>query len=138
MNPVMKTAHLCAVAAALVFPVASQADVPLVEKLGRGAVIRCGFNAAGTTVLAVHADKIIFSLSDGLIANDPADQAALNAVPHDTELDIKVLDNPRNIADLRGKVLSFIGAADTAVNRQKVKIIDVEYAMICPHTASPQ
>jgi len=127
-----------AVAAALAFPVATRADVPPVENTGRGAVIRCGVNPAGGTVFAVHADKIIFSLTGNLQAIAAADQAALNAVPRDTELDIKVLDNPKAIADLKGKVLSFIAAVDNAAARQQVKIIDVEYAMVCPHTVTPQ
>ena len=138
----MKTIHIsaasAALAAALALPVVSRADVPFVERLGKGAVIKCGFNAAGATVFAVHADKIIFGLSGVLQAAVGVDQGPLDAIPRDTELDIKVLDNPKNIADLKGKVLSFIGAADTAVARQSVRIIDVEYAMICPHTVTPQ
>jgi hypothetical protein len=113
------------------------ATVPPVDAQGTAARIRCGTSAAGNAVYAAHADKIIFALSGGLPAVDPDDQPALNAVPRDTELDIKVLDNPRTVADLKGKVLSFLGAVDNAATRQNVKIIDVDYAMVCPNTPTP-
>lgn len=125
-----------ALAAAMAAPVIALADVPVVERIGRGAAIKCGFSATGATVFASHADKIIFALTGGLPAVDPADQMALNAVPRETELDIKVLDNPLRIADLKGKVLSFIGAVDSAATRQQLRIIDVEYAMVCPNTTT--
>ncbi len=46
-----------------------------------------------------------------------------------------MLDDPRTIADLKRKVLSFIHATDSAVARAAVKIIDVDYAMVCPTAA---
>jgi hypothetical protein len=52
-------------------------------------------------------------------------------VPRLTELDIKVKDNPKTVADLKGKVLTFLGAATTATNRALIRIVDVEYAVIC-------
>ena len=135
----MKSRHLSAPAAALllaaIIPVTSFADVPPVDPGGRPARILCGSTAGGQQVFAAHADKIIFTLSGALVAQQQADQAALNAVPRDTELDIKVLDDPRTIADLKGKVLSFIRAADNAAARAAVKIIDVDYAMVCPTAA---
>ena len=135
----MKSRHLSAPAAALllaaIIPVTSFADVPPVDPAGRPARILCGNTAGGQQVFAAHADKIIFTLSGALVAQQQADQAALNAVPRDTELDIKVLDDPRTIADLKGKVLSFIRAADNAAARAAVKIIDVDYAMVCPTVA---
>jgi hypothetical protein len=36
------------------------------------------------------------------------------------------------VADLEGKVLTFLGAADTPENRAAIRISDVEYAVICP------
>lgn len=123
-----------AIAALLCTLTAAYAAVPPVDAQGTPARIRCGTSAAGAAVYAAHADKIIFALSGGLPAVDPDDQPALNAVPRDTELDIKVLDNPRTVADLKGKVLSFLGAVDSAATRQSVKIIDVDYAMVCPNT----
>ena len=135
----MKTRHVYAPIAALIvaaiIPATSFADVPPVDPVGRPARIVCGNTAGGQQVLAAHADKIIFTLSGALVAQQQADQAALNNVPRDTELDIKVLDDPRTIADLKGKVLSFIRAADSAAARAAVKIIDVDYAMVCPTAA---
>lgn len=135
----MKSRHISASAAALllaaIIPATSFADVPPVDPAGRSARILCGNTAGGQQVFAAHADKIIFTLSGALVAQQQADQAALNAVPRDTELDIKVLDDPRTIADLKGKVLSFIRAADNAAARAAVKIIDVDYAMVCPTAA---
>ena len=135
----MKYLNISASAAALllaaIIPATSFADVPPVDPGGRPARILCGNTAGGQQVFAAHADKIIFTLSGALVAQQQADQAALNAVPRDTELDIKVLDDPRTIADLKGKVLSFIRAADNAAARAAVKIIDVDYAMVCPTAA---
>jgi hypothetical protein len=62
----------------------------------------------------------------------PADQSAFDNVPQKTDLDIKVIDNPSTVADLEGKVLTFLGAADTTINRDAIVISDVEYAVICP------
>lgn len=123
------------IAAASALP--AWADVPPVDDIGRPAMVRCRTVVGGGVIAAVHTDKIIFSLSGALVAANAADQAALNAVPRDTELDIKVLDDPRTVADLRGKVLSFIGALDNPQQRQGVKIIDVEYAMVCPNVQQP-
>lgn len=74
-----------------------------------------------------HWDKIVFKITDAalagqfkLIANDP--------------YDIKVLDNPKKVADLKGKVLAFLygpGTAYSLSDRTKVQIIDVEYALDC-------
>lgn len=125
-----------ALALGLAAPGASWADVPLVEHVGKGAAIKCGFSESGKTVFASHADKIVFMLSGGLPAADPADQAALNQIPRNTELDIKLLDNPNKVADLKGKVLTFIGAVDNGDTRAQVKIVEVEYAMVCPNTTT--
>lgn len=74
-----------------------------------------------------HWDKIVFKITDvklaeqfKLIANDP--------------YDIKVLDNPRRVADLKAKVLAFLYGPRTAYplyDRAKVEITDVEYALDC-------
>ena len=110
-----------------------------------------------------HWDKIIFSL--GRLQQDidehpqPTDDELHPAVmqfaknlrirPHEP-LDIKVLDNPREVADLKEKVAVFllrrqgvlVSGADTT-NKEKVEelipliyIHDVDYAIICsalPH-----
>ena len=132
MSTLSTSAASAAVALALALPAVSQAVVPIVESLGTRAQITCGTTPAGVTLYAAHADKIIFRLAGQLQAANAADQPALDLVPRNTELDIKVLDNPKRIADLKGKVLTFIGAADTTVNRGGVAILQVQYAMVCP------
>lgn len=116
----------------LVMAGAAGAAVPPVDGIAVPAQIRCNTQAGGVAVNAVHADKIVFRLMGALQAQLPADQPALNAVPRETPLDIKVLDDPKAVADLRGKVLSFLGAANTQPNRDAVEIGQVLYAMVCP------
>lgn len=131
MNTLRIPNALAAAVIALAVPATSQATVPVVDPVGKAAQINCGVSNAGAKVAAAHADKIIFSLTGGLPAVDPNDQTALDKIPRNMPLDIKVLDNPRTVADLKGKVLSFIGAVDNLDTRQAVTIVDVEYAMVC-------
>lgn len=111
------------------------AVVPPVDGRGVGAVARCWAATPGnpTTALPVlHFDKIIFSVGNGqLIPIAAADFNQLNAIPRLTELDIKVKDDPKTVADLKGKVLTFLGAQPIAANRALIRIVDVEYAVIC-------
>ena len=122
-----------ALAASLGAP--AQAAVPLLESVGKPASIKCGYTTAGAVIYAIHSDKIIFSLLTQIQAADPADQPALDQLPRQTELDIKVRDTVSKVADLRAKVLTFLGAVDTAANRAAVRIIDVDYAVVCPAVA---
>ena len=113
------------------------AVVPPVDGKGKGAVIRCGTGPNGAVIQAFHADKIIFRITGFLAAEVAEDQQALNQVPRNTELDIKVIDNPRTVADLKGKVLTFLGAADKPEYRDAIAILEVKYAMVCPTTTGP-
>jgi hypothetical protein len=122
-----------ALAMAVVFPAISQADVPIVDGVGAAAKVLCKVLPNGTQVTAVHMDKIIFRIVGPLTAVNAADQMALDLVPDQTTLDIKVLDDPATVADVKGKVLTFLGAADSAVNRGSIKIDDVDYAVVCPN-----
>ena len=61
------------------------------------------------------------------------DQPQLDAVPRNRRLDIKVLDDPRTIADLKAKVLTFLGAAVLPANLNTIVIDDVDYAVVCPN-----
>jgi hypothetical protein len=124
-------------AAAAVLALQAHAAVPPVDDNGRGAVIRCKTTAGGGAINAAHADKIVFELLGPLQAANPADQPALDQVPRNNPLDIKVLDDPRTIADLKGKVLTFVGAIDNAAQRQNVRVSQVLYAMVCPNVAQP-
>jgi hypothetical protein len=92
---------------------------------------------APATGIIRHFDKIIFRITGPLIAAAAADQPALDALPRNpNKLDIKVFDNPKTIADLKGKVLTFLGAKGTlqdTANRSYITIDDVDYAVIlCP------
>jgi hypothetical protein len=112
--------------------VSALAASQVVDSVASPALIRCNTTAAGAPVNAVHADKIIFHLTGPLQAVNPAAQQAVDAIPRDSKLDIKVLDNPATIAVLKGKVLSFIGVVDNANSRAGVTIDEVAYAMVCP------
>ena len=130
------TKHIApfAIAMAAVFPAVSRADIPQVDGTGRPARVLCKTLPNGFQVFAVHMDKIIFQIVGQLTALVAADQMILNAVPKLTTLDIKVLDDPRTVADVKGKVLTFLGAADTPFNRSSTEIDDVDYAVVCPNT----
>ena len=128
----MKTSLLLA-AVALVTGIAtspaSHAEIQ-VDFLGRPALVRCP-SPPGTVVRGVHMDKIIFHITGDLVAPDPVVQAQLNLVPKNSKLDIKVLDDPNTIADLKGKVLTFMGAPNSPFNRDRITIDDVDYAVVC-------
>ena len=104
------------------------AAVPTFDNIGKPASVQC--TATDRYYKRIyHFDKIIFKILPGnlqpVYAND---YWILNKLPRNYELDIKVLDDPRTIAGLRGKVLSFMGAALTDANAKLVNIVDVEYA----------
>jgi hypothetical protein len=108
--------------------------VPPLETAGRGAITTCPSITTTGQAQVYHSDKIVFKIGQGnlqpLIA---ADFAALNALPRLTELDIKIRDNPLAVADILAKVLSFMGAANTAGNRALIQVTGVLYATaVCP------
>jgi hypothetical protein len=70
-----------------------------------------------------HWDKIVFSITSAL-----AKRVNLTA---NTELDIKVLDDPTKVADIKQKVLNFLHVPNIPAFRNSTKIIDVDYAIIC-------
>ena len=69
-----------------------------------------------------HWDKIEFSI----VSTTLAQRLNLSA---NSELDIKVLDDPHKVADLKQKVLNFLLVPNAP--KSAIKIIDVEYAIIC-------
>ncbi|HXV89470.1 MAG TPA: hypothetical protein VD710_10335 [Nitrososphaeraceae archaeon] len=75
-----------------------------------------------------HWDKIVFMVTDPRLASQ-------TNVSANTELDIKVLDDPQKVANLKQKVLDFLGAPNG--NKNAIKIIDVEYAIICATQPPP-
>ena len=128
----MSNSRFLVMAGCVALPLLAQADVPPVDAVGRPAIVVCGVTPGGAPIRTAHMDKIIFQIVADLRAQLEADQPALDAVPKRTDLDIKVIDNPATVADLKGKVLTFLGAANTPENRENIKIADVEYAVICP------
>lgn len=111
------------------------AIVPAVDTKGVAAIVTCPTSATGAVIptTAYHSDKIVFSISGILQAALAADQPTIGKLPLNTELDIKVRDNPRLVADIKSKVLSFLGAAVNPNNAGLIKIISVEYAIaVCP------
>jgi len=119
-------------AAAAVYAGQAAAVVPPVETAGVAAAAVCPATLALPT--PYYSDKIVFEITGQLVAAVATDQPSLSKLRLNTELDIKVRDNPRAVADIRGKVLSFLGAADAGTeNRLFIKIISVEYtAILCP------
>jgi hypothetical protein len=69
-----------------------------------------------------HWDKIVFMINDPQVAK----KANVTAK---TELDIKVLDDPHKVADLKQKVLDFLNLPPSA--KRAIQILDVNYAIIC-------
>ena len=110
----------------------ASAVVPPVDRIGRPALSLCP--AAAPPQAIFHFDKVIFQIAEGnLFPINANDQAALNALPRETDLDIKIVDNPRTVAALEAKVLSFLGARNIEVNRDKLTISDVELSsVVCP------
>jgi hypothetical protein len=111
----------------------AHATVPPVDPIGQPAIVVCKVQPNGVQVRAVHMDKIIFHITGELDAANPNDQPQLDNVPRNTKLDIKVLDDPRTVADLRAKVLTFLGAAVTPANRNAIVVDEVAYAVVCPN-----
>ncbi len=108
----------------------AEAAVPGVDGRGVGAYPAC---PAVLDVPAIfHFDKIVFqiALEPKLIAALASDQDAIDKLPRQTPLDIKVLDNPKRVADLKGKVLSFLGALVNDQTRQAITINQVTYAAV--------
>ena len=54
--------------------------------------------------------------------------AGVHLVP-ETEYDIKVLDDPHKVADIKQKVLDFLNVPNEP--RDSIHILEVGYAMIC-------
>ena len=111
------------------------AIVPPVDRAGKPALVVCPTTTAGAPNRIYHFDKVIFQIAVGdLVPITANDAAALKALPRSTDLDIKIIDDPRTVADLESKVLSFLGAQPrSSGNRELLRISDVEYTtIVCP------
>jgi len=140
----MQLSVISALAVASVLFASQAFAVPPVDNIGKPANSTCKprgkTDAAGAVMPSaiqpvLHFDKIIFAVTDKLLSqtDNTEDQARLDRIPRNTELDIKVLDDPRTVADLKGKVLSFLGAQNNQQFYPAIRIIDVEYvSVICP------
>ncbi len=72
-----------------------------------------------------HWDKIVFMIRDDNLAR-------VLRVPAKSELDIKVLDDPTTVADLKQKVMDFLrpnAPANLADFRKHIEIVSVAYAI---------
>lgn len=120
------------------YTLSAEAVVPATDRAGTAAYTGCPtVIPTPTTGRIYHFDKIVFGITGPLQAILAADQAALDAKPRNTPLDIKVVDRPATVADLKGKVLAFMQAANTVANRNNIQIDTVAYAdVVCP--ANPQ
>jgi hypothetical protein len=118
----------------------ASAAVPPVDGKGSPALSVCP--TTSNVARVYHFDKVIFTITGQLKAAAEVDQPALSALPLNTEMDIKIIDNPRTVAYLKAKVLTFLGAdvkpgPDGANNPNfnSIRILEVEYAaIVCPKT----
>jgi hypothetical protein len=69
-----------------------------------------------------HWDKIVFFIKSPILAG------RLHLVP-ETEYDIKVLDDPHKVADIKQKVLDFFNVPNEP--RDSIHILEVGYAVVC-------
>jgi hypothetical protein len=72
-----------------------------------------------------HWDKIVFKI----VSPQVAGRAGL---PANTELDIKVIDDPTKVADVKQTVLNFIKVPQAQKN--SIEVVDMEYSTICAQT----
>lgn len=114
--------------AAMLFCNHAIAAVPVIENIGIPALVDCAVDLTHET--AFYSDKIFFNITGALKARLPEDQAKLDKLPRDTDLDIKVRDDPKRISNIKNKVLTFIGAQPNAANRTNIKIVDVSYSVV--------
>ena len=81
-----------------------------------------------------HWDKIIFEVGNDVVGNPNGGVVPQPLVPGRV-YDIKVLDDPRTVADVTGKVIEFLKQqgyiVDDPANPVVLRITDVEYAIIC-------
>jgi hypothetical protein len=129
MNRISLRLSVCAL---VLVPAPASAVVPGVDPGLTPATTSCGTDPdTGRRQRLRHFEQVIFIIDQTLSAADPVDQPALSQLPQQTELDIKLAHNPRRVADLEAKVLAFLGAAATSLNRQRIRIIDVDYTVVC-------
>ncbi len=81
-----------------------------------------------------HWDKIIFMITN----KNLAERLQLPFAEH---LDIKVLDDPKTVADLKGKVIDFLHSTmappHSEIMRKDIRILEVKYAIACPAAPMP-
>ena len=126
MNTLSMTSAAVLVASAVVGSLQAGAAVPVVDGRGSPATVKCP--TTSTVPLIFHSDKIVFTITGKLSAAIATDQQKLDAVPRGVPLDIKVKDDPTTVANLKAKVLSFLGASVGADNAQAINITQVLYA----------
>jgi hypothetical protein len=73
-----------------------------------------------------HWDKIIFSINN----TDLAKRLNLTA---NTELDVKIMDDPNTVANIKQKLLEFLKVPNFSL--ESINILDVEYSIVCSSKA---
>ena len=103
-----------------------------------------GYSGSGV----VHCDKILFSPKTRITCpseavepySELAGPATFENFGRSDQLDIKVLDNPQKVADVRAKVVLFlkelncIRANGNQIQKSNIKVLDVEYVVFQPPT----
>ncbi|MFZ0326859.1 MAG: hypothetical protein WAL66_06095, partial [Nitrososphaeraceae archaeon] len=79
-------------------------------------------NVVCSTKGVQHWDKIVFFIRT-------PDLASKVNLPANTELDIKALDDPHKVADIKQEVLTFLEVPNEP--RSAIQIVNVEYSIIC-------
>jgi von Willebrand factor type A domain len=98
----------------------------------KGIIERCGEPPTEGICPALnvqHWDNIVFSIDAPSLARE------LNLTAN-SELDIKLLDDPLTVADIKKKVLDFLKAPDNEQVRNAISIHGVEYAIVCSEVPS--
>src|SRR5215212_1177059 len=78
-----------------------------------------------------HWDKIVFKIANVQLAQNLK-------LPPNTELDIKVLDDPTKVLDIKQRVLEFLNVSKQDVSYDLINIVGVDYALICANAVSYQ
>ena len=107
--------------------VLSSSQIVNAQIITRAATIKCS--------IIEHWDKIAFSILDIKLAE-------LTQLPANSPLDIKVLDDPNTVADLKKKVLDFLSEhyplAGIQLIPDMIRIRGVEYAQTCIESISTE
>jgi hypothetical protein len=81
-------------------------------------------NEGCPTVNVQHWDKVAFKI----IRQNLASQLNL---PYNSELDIRILEKPDGLTDIKKEVLDHLGVSET--QRSAIQILDISYSIVCAY-----